>query len=224
MKKEFILTIDTETAPIDNTKKVNGNNALVYDLGVAVSDRNGKIYETLNLVIDDIMFGEYKRMRTSYYADKLPQYYVEMGTGVREIVSFAKAKEMVNALMEKYNIKKVAAYNTMFDYYALKKTNSYLHKEYKFFGDDVEYIDIMKMAKAVFKNNKRFLKFVEKHNLYNDYGNPKISAENVYRYIKKDVNFTEKHTGLKDVEIETEIMGYLNNRKVKLNRGIQFSY
>ena len=222
--KEYILTIDTETAPIDRTKQISGNNALVYDLGVAVADRKGNIYETLNLVIDDVMFGEYKRMRTAYYADKLPQYYVEMGTGVREIVSFEKAREMVNALMEKYNIKKVAAYNTKFDYYALKKTNSYLHGEYKFFNDDVKYIDIMKMAKTVFAKNKRFLQFIDKYGLYNDYGNPKISAENVYRYIKKNVEFTEKHTGLKDVEIETEIMGYLNNRKVKLNRGIQFSY
>lgn len=221
--EENILVVDVETAMINPLEKVSGCNSLVYDLGCAVATRKGEIKETKNLVIDDVMFGEYKRMKTCYYADKLPQYYIEMGTGEREIVSLETARKIILDLMEKYNIKKVAAYNMMFDYYALKKTRSFLGGKFEFFPENTEYIDIFKMAKNVFKNNSRFEKYCYKNNFLNDYGNPKISAENVYRYIKKNDEFVESHTGLKDVEIETEIMAYLNNRKCKLNRKITFS-
>ena len=222
--EENILVIDTETAMINPTQKVSGCNSLVYDLGCAVATRKGEIKETKNLVIDDVMFGEYKRMKTCYYAEKLPQYYIEMGTGEREIVSLETARKILIELMEKYNVKKVAAFNMMFDYYALKKTNSFLGGEFEFFPENTEYIDIMKMARNVFKNNKRFENYCYKNNFLNNYGNPKISAEIVYRYITKNNEFIESHTGLKDVEIETEIMAYLNNRKCKLNRKITFNH
>lgn len=223
-KEEMILVVDTETAMINPTAKVSGCNSLVYDIGLAVANRKGEIAEKRNLVVNDIMFGEYKRMETCYYAEKLPQYYVEMGTGVRQIVSLETARKIVLELMEKYNIKKVAAYNMMFDYYALKKTNEFLGGKFEFFPEDTKYIDILKMARGVFKNNKRYLNYCYENNLLTDNGNPSISAENVYRYITNNPDFVESHTGLKDVEIETEIMAYLNNRKCKLNRKIAFNY
>lgn len=222
--KDYILTIDTETATFDHSKGVYGCNALTYDIGVAVCDRLGNIYETLNLVVEDIFQGEYKRMKTSYYADKLPQYFVEIGKGVRSLVSFDDARAQILDLMKKYSIKKVAAYNTSFDYYALKKTNSFLNKKWYFFPKDTQYIDIMKMAKQTFLKNRNYVKFCEENNYLTKNGRPQIKAETVYRYILKDPNFVESHTGLKDVEIETAIMGYLNKRKKKLVREIAFKY
>ena len=222
--KEYILVVDTETAMINPTAKVSGCTSLVYDIGLAVTDRKGEIVETRNLVVDDIMFGEYKRMKSCYYAEKLPQYYVEMGTGVREIVSLKTAREITLELMKKYNIKKVGAYNMMFDYYALKKTNEFLGGKFEFFPANTKYIDILKMARNVFGKNKKYAEYCYKNNLLTDGGKPSISAENVYRYITKNTDFVESHTGLKDVEIETEIMAYLNKRKTKLNREITFNY
>ncbi len=222
--KDYILTIDTETATFNHSKGVYGCNALTYDIGAAVCDRLGNIYETLNLVIEDIFQGEYKRMKTSYYADKLPQYFVEIGEGVRSLVSFDDARAQILDLMNKYSIKKVAAYNTSFDYYALKKTNSFLNKKWYFFPKDTQYIDIMKMAKQTFLKNRNYVKFCEENNYLTKNGRPQIKAETVYRYILKDPNFVESHTGLKDVEIDTAVMGYLNKRKKKLVREIAFKH
>jgi len=222
--KDYILTIDTETATFDHSKGVYGCNALTYDIGVAVCDRLGNIYETLNFVVEEIFQGEYKRMKTSYYANKLPQYFVEIGKGVRSLVSFDEARAQILDLMRKYNIKKVAAYNTSFDYYALKKTNSFLNKKWYFFPKNTQYIDIMKMAKQIFSKNRNYVKFCEANNYLTEKGRPQIKAETVYRYISKDTDFVEAHTGLKDVEIETAIMGYLNKRKKKLVREIAFKH
>ena len=59
---------------------------------------------------------------------------------------------------------------------------------------------------------------------------PQTANARVHRYFYPvDQDFYmqfvyDDESGLKDVEIETEIMAYLNNRKCKLNRKIAFNY
>ena len=38
---------------------------------------------------------------------------------------------------------------------------------------------------------------------------PRYTAEIIYRFITKNTSFAEAHTGLKDVEIESQILAYL---------------
>ena len=47
---------------------------------------------------------------------------------------------------------------------------------------------------------------------------PRYTAEIIYRFITKDVDFQEAHTGLRDVEIETEILAYLVKQHKKMNK------
>lgn len=221
--KQFILMLDTETAMKDSTKEVYGCNALAYDLGCAIVDRNGNVYETLNFVIDEIFHGEYEKMRTCYYAEKLPQYYLEIGQGIRIVKSLAQAQKEVLELMEKYNCKTVGAYNTSFDYYTLKTTSKWCGGEWAFFPQDTKYIDVYKMARQVYAKNKRYVKFCETNGYVTEKGNPQVKAETVYRYITKDLDFVEAHTGLCDVMIETEIMARINKMHKKVEREIIFS-
>jgi hypothetical protein len=44
------------------------------------------------------------------------------------------------------------------------------------------------------------------------------SAENLYRFIIKDPNFIESHTGLEDVQIERQILWYCLRQKKKMRK------
>ena len=67
-RRHYILMIDTETA--------NGlNDPLLYDLGCAVVDTHGNVYETASFVNKDIFKGCADLMQSAYYANKIPQYW-----------------------------------------------------------------------------------------------------------------------------------------------------
>ena len=64
MKKKKFLVLDVETAN-------DVNCPLVYDLGFAVCDKYGKIYEKQSMLIYEIYRGERELMNSCYYANKL---------------------------------------------------------------------------------------------------------------------------------------------------------
>ena len=46
----------------------------------------------------------------------------------------------------------------------------------------------------------------------------RYTAEIIYRYITKDNDFVESHTGLEDVEIETAIFAYCHRQHKKMKK------
>ena len=64
---ELFLMLDTETA---NTIE----DPFYYDLGYAVVDCKGEVYETASFVNADI-FLDTEMMSTAYFCDKIPQYW-----------------------------------------------------------------------------------------------------------------------------------------------------
>ena len=65
------VVVDTET-----TNSIEC--PLAYDIGFAVIDSKGRVYEKFSLTIADVYCGEKELMKSAYYADKLPQYEEEM--------------------------------------------------------------------------------------------------------------------------------------------------
>ena len=49
---------------------------------------------------------------------------------------------------------------------------------------------------------------------------PRVTAEILYRYITKDLDFVESHTGLEDVNIERQIMAYCFAKKKPMAKGL----
>ena len=95
----YYLALDTETT--------NGlDQPLVYDIGGAIVDKQGRIYEKFSFVIRDIYIYERELMRTAYYADKIPEYAADIREGKREMVNFMFARRFILNLMEKYNVRK----------------------------------------------------------------------------------------------------------------------
>lgn len=111
--------LDTETA---NTL----DDPLVYDIGLAVVDKVGKIYECYSFIIYEIFCQCKDLMQTAYYSDKLENYEDDIANGLRKIVTFATARSVVYRLCNKYNIKAIIAHNTRFDLNALNTTQRYI--------------------------------------------------------------------------------------------------
>ena len=49
-------------------------------------------------------------------------------------------------------------------------------------------------------------------------GQVRKTAEILYRYISGEADFTEKHTGLEDVLIETQILAHCYRQHKKMNK------
>jgi hypothetical protein len=214
-RKKYYLMLDVEGAgsPTD---------AYVYDLGCAVIDRLGNVYDVLDLVIYDIYVGEKEKMANAYYADKLPQYEKELKEKVRKMVKFSTAQYMVKELMEKYNINVMIAHNARYDRDALNNTLRYLtdgEKKY-FFPYGTEIWDTQKMANDTICKQKTYIRWCEKNGYVTKHTppRPQAKAEVLYKYISFNNEFEEKHTGLEDVMIEKEIFAKCMRQHKKMRK------
>jgi hypothetical protein len=222
----YYLVLDVETA--------NGlDDPLVYDIGGVITDKQGRIYEAFSFVIRDIFIYERFLMETAYYANKVPDYIQDLENDNRVLIDFYNARKYILALMEKYNITDVAAYNAYFDQTALNKTQRWLTKsKYRyFFPYGTNFICIWNMACQTLCQRKTYKEFCEKNQLFSGNGhgtdkkarNISTSAENVYRYLILNPNYQEEHKGLDDVLIETEIMKrcFSSHKAMPYGKGIK---
>lgn len=199
----YSLVVDTETA--------NGfDDPLIYDMGLAVVDKRGKVYETYSMVNKDVFYGMKDLMKSAYYAKKLPQYHKEIAEGTRKVVSYYEMRAKVYELCKKYNIKNIMAHNMRFDYNAIQTTQRYLTKsKYRFFFPyGIELWDTMKMAQDTICKQKSYKEWCRKNGYITKNGRVRSKAEILYRYISGDYDFKEEHTGLEDVLIEAEIFAH----------------
>ena len=217
-RKNYILVLDIETANFTEQP-------LAYDVGFAVADRKGNIYESRSLMIAEMFLENTDLMQSAYYAHKIPQYLVDYLNGKREMVPLLKAKQIVRELMEKYGITDVYAYNCYFDRNGLDTTIRYLTKSrYRwFFPCGTEFHCIQHLACQTILQQKSYFRFALENELVTPKGNVSTTAESAYKYITKVTEFEESHTGLEDVQIEVKIMAkcYAQHKKVNssINRG-----
>lgn len=205
-RKTYYITLDTEAC---NTNVDDMRSSLVYDLGFAVHDKQGNIYETRDFVIYEIYAKEKALMKSAYYADKLPQYETELANGTRKMVSIMTAYKEFRNLCEKYNVKAVIAHNARFDLNALNATIRYTTKSKirYFFPKGLEIWDTMKMAQDTICKQKTYIQFCKDNGLMTNHviPRPRATAEALHAYRTLDVNYKEKHTALEDVLIEMQI-------------------
>ena len=208
-RKTYLIMGDTETC---NTRMEDGKldmrDVLVYDFGFAVCDKHGRVYERYSFIIKEIFFGMKDLMKSAYYADKLQQYYEEIRNGQRKVVSFYEARKILSDVMKEYNTNIFVAHNARFDDNALKVTERYITKsKYRYFLPfGTEVWDTMKMANDTICKQKAYRKFCEENGYLTKNGQVRKTAEILYRYITKNNDFAESHTGLEDVMIEKEIL------------------
>ena len=217
-RKEMFLVIDTETC---NTVE----QPLPYDIGFAICDRMGNIAEERSYVVAETFLDMKDTMKSAYFAEKIPQYWEDIKNGSREIKSIYKIRKEVKDLMNKYNVKKVGAYNMGFDKRALNNVMRYTTKSFCrwFFPFGTEFFCIWHLATQTLLQQKTFFKMAEKNGWFSEKGNLLTNAEVTYNYIKEMSDFKESHTGLEDVRIEIEIMAHCFRQHKKMNTNINTS-
>lgn len=217
----YKIVLDCETCPLDkDLKSVLPSNMWVYDLGWAIVDKRGKVYETKSFINADIFLGENNSMKSAYYNAKIPKYWDKIKSGHHTLTSFYNIrKEFLNDI-EKYNIKQVYAHNMRFDYGSLQNTQRWLTKsKYRFFfPKDIEICDTLKMARDVIGKMPTYKRFCENNGYLTKNGRLRFTAEILYRFISQNCDFEESHTGLEDVMIEKEILAYCYKQHKKMRR------
>ena len=211
-----IFMCDTETAG-------EIMNALVYDFGGGTTTlKNGALYDTLNYINFNVFYEKKDMMESAYYADKLPAYRDEIWDGEREVFDIVDIRARVHKYFKNHNITVVCAHNARFDVRALNNsireaTNGRIKY---FFPYRIEVWDTLKMARQALSKMPTYIKFCETNGFMTNHAKPRprYTAEVIYRFITKNVNFEEAHTGLRDVEIETEILAYLVKQHKKMDK------
>lgn len=212
-RKSYYMTLDTETT--------NGfDDPIVYDIGGAIHDKQGNVYETFSFVIYETFVGMADLMETAYYAEKIPMYREQIRKGERKMVRYATAKNVIAELCNKYNVKAIIAHNARFDYRSTATTQRYLTKSASryFLPYGVPVWDTLEMAKSVIKDKPTYRNFCEKNGYIVRGKQVRLTAEILYRFISGQEDFEEEHTGLADVLIEKEIFTYCMRQHKKMKK------
>ena len=221
-RRHYILVIDTETANTIVTPRggLDMSNALVYDCSWQVIDKHGTVYESASYINRDIFLHELDLMNSAYYADKRQQYWDDEKEGKRKFADTYEIRQAMIDTMQRYNIKHVAAHNARFDYNALNQTQRWVTKsKYRwFFPYDTIIWDTMRMAQDVICKMPTYRRFCERNGYITKRGQVRKTAEILYRFISRDNDFKESHTGLEDVEIEAKILAYCFRQHKKMRK------
>lgn len=194
------IVIDTET--------LGGlENPLCYDIGYAIMNNDGEILTTRRYLVRETFFGMREKMKTAYYAEKLPLYYAEMLKDLKDQPLAAIRKELFE-LCEQFKVKQVWAFNAAFDEKALNNTVKTISNGFveEFLPFGVEWHCIQAFAGQTFLNSRSYFKYAINHDLVSEKGNVRTTAEAAYQYLNDDENFIEEHTALSDVLIECAIL------------------
>ena len=201
MTEKFIV-LDTET-----TNSID--DPIVYDLGWAVVDADGVVYETHSFVVADV-FLDKELMSSAFFADKIPTYWEQIKNGERTLARFSTIRKAFHACAKANNVTKFFAHNMRFDYRSTNLTQRFLtSSKYRFFFPyGVEICDTLKMARQALKGDVNYDNFCYNNNYITKNGCKRYTAEIIYRFLTNDLQFEEEHTGFADVLIEKEILRF----------------
>ena len=217
----YKIVIDTETCPIDkDLTDVLPTNMWTYDCGWAVVDKRGNVYRTRSFVNADIFLDEKDLMKSAYYAEKIPRYWEDIKAGRRTLTSFYNIRKTLMEDIAEFNVTEIFAHNMRFDYGTLNTTQRWLTKsKYRyFFSKDLVICDTLKMARDVIAKMPTYRRFCEENGYMTKNHQVKLTAEVIFRFITKNNDFVENHTGLEDVLIEKEILAYCYKQHKKMRK------
>ena len=218
---KYRIVIDTETCPVDTEfEGVSPYNMWVYDAAWVVVDKRGSVYKTRSFVVDEIFNHETELMQSAYYAKKIPQYKEEIAQGLRIVASFYEIRQALLEDIAEFEVTEIYAHNMRFDYGTLNNTQRWLTKSKfrYFFPYGMEICDTLKMSRQVIGKMPTYRKFCEENGYLTKNGQLRFTAEILFRFISKNNDFVESHTGLEDVMIEKEILAYCFKQHKKMER------
>ena len=235
------IVIDTEGLGLNDIKNKIYGKQLSYHTGYGVFAPDGTLLKSGNFVTKEI-YRDIELMQTAYFYDKLDEYNQML---IERIATERLYRNIINQLkkdIKEYNVVGLFAYNCNYDIVGICETaQKYLNKDFKLdfettksgkrkplfekmlkeiLDTNIEMYDIMTMACMSICQDKEYLNTVE----YTTKGNPKTTAEAVYRYISGNNNFIEEHTAYEDSIIENEILQECFKRGIEPQKQVYFPY
>ena len=219
----YYMGLDTETCNgIMVNDKLDLSQSLVYDIGWAICDKRGNVYRTRSFVLYETFVGMKDVMSSAYYAEKIPNYWKEIKSGKRQLVSIWTVWKIFKNDLKEYGVKNVFAHNAGFDVRALNNTIRYIsNSKFRFFFPrNIEIWDTLKMSRQVIGKQKTYIRFCNQNGYMTKHKVPqcRLTAEILYRYISGIDDFDEAHTGLEDVLIETVIFAHCFRQHKKMEK------
>lgn len=208
MSKRYFMVLDTETL-----------GEVCFNIGYKIIDRKGREYASGSYVVAEIVEDpdRFNAFTDRFMGgEKIARYYFNlfMNNGKYEVLGFYAIKRFINEVVNQYN-PTICAYNAKFDREHLDKTAQLFGLD-RFFNQSVKWLDLWGVALSMFCKSRNYLRYCAERHFLTDSGNPKSSAEVVYRYLSGDDEFEEEHTALADCDIEAEILLTAINRKKRL--------
>lgn len=211
--KDKYIVIDTETA--------NGMDyPLCYDIGFAVIDNTGKVYEQYSFCVKEIFYDQPEMMQSAYYAKKIPQYWDEIHVGARKILPFFRIREIFRQVCRHWNVKAIMAHNMRFDNGALHNTAEFLSEGATryFFPYGIPIWCTLTMARSIMANRPVYIQWCRDNGYVTKWGAPRFTAEILTRFIRLEMGFNEEHRGIDDVMCEKDIFAYLIRQHKKMQK------
>ena len=213
-----MFTLDDRFIVVDTETTNSLDDPFCYDIGFAVVDILGNVYEKHSYVVADI-FLDKELMSSAYFADKIPQYWKDIKSGKRIMRRFSTIRSIFADVVAQYDVKIILAHNARFDYRSLNYTQRYLTgSKYRYFLPyGVKVWDTLKMSREVLKNDNDYCVFCYENDYLTSRMVKRFTAEVIYRFIINDLGFEESHTGLEDVLIEKEIFRFCLDRNPEID-------
>lgn len=207
------IVVDTETA---NTPKIAGqlfsDDGQVYDACFRVINDAGETLEVVPVINKDVFMRMPQAMNEAYYAKKIPQYWRDIWDKKYTITDTWGMNKIFRDLCRKWNVDTFIAHNAAFDIRVLNSTMRYQTKSKKryFLPYGMPVVDTMKLAQATICKSNDYIEFCKANGYMTNHPTPRprATAEVLWRFITKDNEFMEGHTGVEDTAIEAQIYTY----------------
>lgn len=202
-----IKEVDLMSIVIFDTETTSLNKPFCYNLGYVIVDASTfEILKKEDFVIKQI-WENLPLFATAYYAEKRNIYISAMRGKKAEMIKYGYAMSKMITDFKRYDVKKAYAYNASFDDSVFSFNCDWYKVRNPF--DNIPIYDIRGMVTKFITDTENYKNFCEENEFFTETKrNYSTTAETVYRYITKNLDFEEAHTALSDSIIETEIMHY----------------
>lgn len=211
-RKYLIVDVETCTLPEYSTKKSALTHPLIYDIGWVITDYKGTIYKKHSFLVQEIFFNE-ELFSTGYYSSKKPVYFSMLKNGEISVRKWAEIWSIFTSELSQVNF--VCAYNAFFDlklaipftynFFNPKNRKNSVKNQPVFLEKPI--IDIWAFSCNTFLNTFSYKKHAQKNNWFSPSKKYYSStAEKAYAYLSNQPLFSESHTALEDVLIESFLL------------------
>lgn len=186
-----------------------------YDLGFKITDKHGTTYAEYSIAIFPAVYENMIYKAEHRNNSKLTAAHTMAHKNISEICNDTNGKYIkcfnIESLftafvkiLQEHNIKRIWAFNCSFDRSALLRL--FGEEKFSIIQSMVEFCDIATAILHTRLINSDYVNFCKTHNFMTEKGNVRTTAEVIYKYLFDNLGFTEEHTGLADVQIETQIL------------------